>query len=134
MGAAAYRRGNVVISRQADADLKASRLVSVERGYVDALEGQVETLRAQLADLRAENARLRLRWRERCATLTAERRDRADNEARLLNRARSAEGAMLLFRRRWEWVSRVVRAYVRPSEVHEFRDLERGASVSGDPQ
>jgi predicted nucleic acid-binding Zn-ribbon protein len=109
MGIAAYHRGSAVISRQIRDELGANRLVPVDRYHIQALEDHNASLTAEVARLRARLDRAMTHLSERRATLAAERRDRAEVEARLLDRARSAERAMLAYRRQWEGVSRLLR-------------------------
>lgn len=119
MGAAAYNRGSVSISRQIDAETNAS--VVVNRRYLAALEAHNENLAAEKRELQARLDRAMLHLRERRATLTAERAAFAEERERLTRRTRNAERSMLAFRRRWEWVSRLLRRVASPATVAEVR-------------
>lgn len=128
MGAAAYSRGNKCISAQFAAEANAT--VPVNRRYLSALEAHNERLARDKRDLTARLERAMLHLRERRATLTAERAAFAADRERLTRRAHEAERAMLAFRRRWEWVSRLLRRLASPAAVAEVRaemEAERAA-------
>lgn len=121
MGHAAYMRGNAVISRQIQDEAAATRLVSIDRHDLATIEDDRERLRAENARLTTENKRLRLCLRERRATVEAERYQHSEDMARMTERAHSAERSMLAFRRRWEWVSRLLRMVASPAAVADAR-------------
>lgn len=121
MGVAAYNRGNRVISEQVRRDLEASRLVPVDHQYLTRLEDERAELAQEVARLRKEGERALVHLRERRATLVAERAEAADQLDRMTRRAHEAERAMLLYRRRWEWVSCLLRRVASPAAVAEAR-------------
>ena len=125
MGHAAYMRGSQVISRQIAAELEAKRLVPVDRQYLGTIEARLAEANEELARLRERLAKVELQLAERRATVTAERHEHVAQTERLTKRARSAERAMLAYRRRWEWVSRLLRRSASPAAVAEARESLR---------
>lgn len=117
MGVASYNRGSRVIADQADRQLAATRLVKIDRYALQGLEDEASRLRLENATLRRDLGRAMLRFQERAATLTYERRKFSEESERLTARARDGWQAMRLYRRRWQWVSRIVRQFVRPEDV-----------------
>lgn len=121
MGHAAYLRGNKVISEQIQRDFKAGRTVRVELYYLETIEEDRERLRTENAALQAQLQRAMLHLRERRATISAERENHAEQTERLLQRAHAGERYMLLYKRRWEWVSRLLRYIASPAQVAEAK-------------
>ena len=107
MGAAKEARDRAHFRDQFDAEGRNTRLVYVDRYYLQRIEDDLAASRAENAQISRDLRRCKARLKERVATLTLERMQRAD----LMARAHEAERAMLLFRRRWEYVSRILRQF-----------------------
>ena len=121
MGHAAYQRGTATLRRGLDEQAKRASRRADAAGVPLSWEDERAELRASVATARRELERATLRLRVLAATLTAERVQRAEESRRLLRRAHDAGHAMLCYRRRWEWVSRIVRRFVAPEQVAQFR-------------
>jgi len=113
MGHAAYLRGNKVIREQIDRDGPDS--ISM---HVSALEANVDRLRLNNERLRQDLDRAMLHLRERRSTVTALYHDLTAAKGR----ARAAERAMIAYRRRWVFVSRLLRMCASPSQVANARN------------
>jgi hypothetical protein len=121
MGAAKEARDRAHFQRQFDDEGKRTRLVPVDRYYLQRIEDDLAAAIAARTQLERDLDRCKLRLRERAATLAVERRQWAEDRASLLDRAHGAERAMLMFRRRWEYVSRLLRCFPA-SQVRALRE------------
>jgi hypothetical protein len=124
MGAAAYRRGSVSVARGVAADL-AQRGYSTTSPRINGAEplnwsDERARLQAELMNAQAEIVALKAREaaaeaRSRAAEEKAERSHRLASRHFRLHMAAA---------RRLAWAWRVIRAYVSPGLVQEFRDEE----------
>ena len=109
MGAAKEARDRALFRQQARNAIESTRLVPVDRYYLQRIEDDLAAARVALAQSQRALNRCQTRLKERSATLTVERQQWAEERERWTLRAHGAERAMLAFRRRWEYVSQILR-------------------------
>lgn len=111
MGAAKEARDSAHFRAQFDAESQRTRLVQVDRYDLQRIEDDLAVACAEKAQLGRDLDRCKARLQERAATLTVERGQWQEERDALLARAHEAEHAMISFRRRWEYVSRLLRQF-----------------------
>jgi len=121
MGAKKEGRDKAHFRAACDDETARTRLVVVDRRYLQRVEDDLTLHRAAAAQLQHDITRATARLRERAATLTVERGQWAEERTGLLQRAHAAEHAMCSFRRRWEYVSRLLRQFPA-SQVRALRE------------
>lgn len=104
-----------------------SRLPSHEQGLENRLVEAYAEIRAHEAEMAqgaAETARVQVALERAELALAEERAAREGERAQLLARAHAAERAFLRYRRELERAWRIIRRWVSPAQVEEFRKEE----------
>jgi len=127
MGVAHEQRASALYRREADAaTAEANRRLDLRlKGDSLCWQDQRAALQARVAELEQQLARAMRSVRELRAQQTLDRTRWREDVERLRERAISYFRLADVMERRWRWVSRLVRAFVRPDQVHQFREEER---------
>ncbi len=119
MGAAAYNRGSRALAEQIASDYAANHPI-IRGGEPLCWEDERARLTAGVLHASAESARLKREVEDLSAKLAEEKRKSQRSHEWMLTFLRRSEA--LLEQHRWAWG--VIRAYVSPAQVQEYRSEE----------
>lgn len=121
MGIARYNRGSRALSDQVDREQAEKPRRTIDYlAYSNAME-HTRRLQGQIASLEADMERARAALARARAALSVERDEWAAERDRLKSLAREHAKSSLRHRLNWERCSKIIRSYVTPAQVEEFR-------------